>query len=556
MNFVLQAQQVNPTIKKSTDSTIINGKKYFLHTVQDGESLYAIAKTYQVQIKDIIAANPDAIDGISPNDVLKIPASQINTSTITVKLDSSAYTFHTVVHGETLYSLSKQGGMSVSEFTELNPESKNGLKTGEIVKIPHKESPEKMSETEMKNANPAVKKYVSESSQKITEPAVTIEKMDTTAHKVNFPKDGYFNIALFLPFNLDGIDSINVDAIARGNSTFPPRTKIALNFYEGALMAIDSLEKQGFKCHVFVYSLDENDSSKRAVKKIFFQPEFSTMNLIIGPLYSVAFNTVEKLAKEKNIPIVSPFIQQNKILLGYSNAFKAAPSGITQLDALATYAAENDADQNIIIIKNDNNQNNTNADLFKNKFSSTLKNTHAEINVANFISKDFSGVKKYFSGTKKNVVVMLSQDQAYVTNFLNSLENESGKDSVILLCLHAVQGFDNLDLTYLNNLQFHFPANYFVNYSDNNTKIFIENYREKYLTDPDRYVYQGFDVTYYCLTALKNYGTDFMEELPQIKMQGIQTSFDFYKTSLESGYENKAVYILEYKNFEIIKATK
>ncbi|HVA98022.1 MAG TPA: LysM domain-containing protein, partial [Bacteroidia bacterium] len=68
LNCVSIAQETNSVVKKSTETTIINGKKYFLHIVQQGESLYAISKAYQVQIKDIIAANPNAIDGINPND--------------------------------------------------------------------------------------------------------------------------------------------------------------------------------------------------------------------------------------------------------------------------------------------------------------------------------------------------------------------------------------------------------------------------------------------------------------------------------------------------------
>ncbi|HVA97854.1 MAG TPA: ABC transporter substrate-binding protein, partial [Bacteroidia bacterium] len=482
-------------------------------------------------------------------------------NSVATKIDSLDYNYHTVVHGETVYSLSKKAEMSVSKFADLNPASKNGLKVGEIVRTPKNKTDDKMTETEIKNANPAVKKFESVSTKtntKVLKTDTIIKKNESVFPVDSIIKKDNYNIALFLPFNLDGIDSINVDAIARGSGTIPPHTKIALSFYEGALMAIDSLKKQGFKCSIFVYSynLDAIDSTKDVYKKIFLRPEFSSMNLIIGPLYSVAFNRVEKLAKAKNIPIVSPFIQQNKILFGNPNAFKAEPSEITELDSLAMFAATSYTNQNIIIIKNDNSENNKNADLFKNKFLKAFKNNHPEVNVATFISKDFSGVKKYFSSTKKNIVVMLSEDQPYVTNFINSLANVNNQDSIILFGMQAIHRFDNLDLTYLNTLQFHFATNIFVDYANKNTENFIENYRTNYLTEPNRYVYQGFDVTFYCLNALKNYGINFVNNLPQLKMQGIQTSFDFYKTDIESGYENKAIYILEYKDLELRKAIK
>ena len=50
-----------------------NGKKYVLHKVEKGQTLYAISKLYNITVNDIVVANPDAIDGIKAGQELRIP---------------------------------------------------------------------------------------------------------------------------------------------------------------------------------------------------------------------------------------------------------------------------------------------------------------------------------------------------------------------------------------------------------------------------------------------------------------------------------------------------
>ena len=41
--------------------------------------------------------------------------------------------------------------------------------------------------------------------------------------------------------------------------------------------------------------------------------------------------------------------------------------------------------------------------------------------------------------------------------------------------------------------------------------------------------FNGFDVTYYFISALQKYGTNFLEKIPEYKHQGLSTNFEFYK---------------------------
>ncbi|KAA9338828.1 LysM peptidoglycan-binding domain-containing protein [Adhaeribacter soli] len=69
--------------------------------------------------------------------VVSLPAFSIMPGNKLVQNDPE-YGTHKVASGETLYSLSRKYGVSVAELTKLNPSLKNGLKKGQLLKVPNK----------------------------------------------------------------------------------------------------------------------------------------------------------------------------------------------------------------------------------------------------------------------------------------------------------------------------------------------------------------------------------------------------------------------------------
>jgi LysM repeat protein len=61
-------------IRISREKIVTSGKVYFLHEVQKGQTLYSIAKAYQVTILDIDRENAIPAGGIQTGQVLRIPA--------------------------------------------------------------------------------------------------------------------------------------------------------------------------------------------------------------------------------------------------------------------------------------------------------------------------------------------------------------------------------------------------------------------------------------------------------------------------------------------------
>lgn len=99
-----------------------------MHIVGKGQTLYAISNVYSLSVNDIVFENPDALNGIKPGQVLKIPFEKPKTITANL-VDTNSFN-HIVEAGQNIYSIAKLYGTTEVAILNLNPFSKEGLKKG------------------------------------------------------------------------------------------------------------------------------------------------------------------------------------------------------------------------------------------------------------------------------------------------------------------------------------------------------------------------------------------------------------------------------------------
>ncbi|HIC33058.1 MAG TPA: LysM domain-containing protein, partial [Flavobacteriaceae bacterium] len=116
-------------------------QNYKTHKVQAGETLEQIAKEYNVSKSSILALNPDARKELKVSSVLIIPKQGVvvkEPETITKETKTLlGFKTHKVKRKETLYSLSKEYGVTQEDIKKHNPELyANNLRKGDQIKIP------------------------------------------------------------------------------------------------------------------------------------------------------------------------------------------------------------------------------------------------------------------------------------------------------------------------------------------------------------------------------------------------------------------------------------
>lgn len=551
------AQEKESTeIHKTKSSATIGGINYYLHTVEKGQTLFAIAKFYKIEVNDLVIENPEAIDGLKPGQVLKIPIQKKKTVKSEV-VDTSNCIVHVVEKGQTLYSITKQYNVSDDVLKKLNPELLNGLKTGQKILIPsNKPKIESTSvvattSTTSTTTTPSNLKEgiaVAQNIQKIE----AADRMSSSSIYKGEIKEEY-NVAFFLPFHADEANSIEMEALLKGESQFPNKTNVALQFYEGALLAIDSLKKLKLNAKIFVFDVDDSDSL--SIVTLLKKPELLAMDLIIGPLYGSSFMPVAKFAKENGIAIVSPFTQVNKILFENSYVCKVSPSITLQIEKMAAYVVDSFQTQNIVLV----NGGGLAKDIsFYNSFKKTANDLLIQRGVLKADSihevKGLAGLQAMLSTTKVNVVVLPSSNQSFVTDFISKLYSMRDKYKIVLFGLQSWMNYDNLDFEYLNGISLHMPSNHFIDYDNVVTQNVVKSYRDRFKTEPELFSFQGFDVTYFFLNALKQNGSGLLNNLTQLKYTGIESNYEFSQFPVDSGFENKHVFIVKYQDYKLVKA--
>jgi LysM repeat protein len=531
---------------KSANIQTINGKKYYLHKLDKGQSLYSITKLYNVKLDEIYAENPELKDGTKAGQEIKIPFAgdaahfNQNTSTPTVvstpkaipQVDSLKYSTYKVGKGETVYAITKKFNLSPDYFEKLNPGSKAGLKEGQIVAI---------GERTIKS---------------VTTASTTIKTpIDTIPLKIHFPKKNAYNVALILPFKLDQLELINSPALVKANQNFPQISSLAIDFYLGFKQAVDSLSTNDFKLTMELQDLDDKDSLNMV--NILSTLDKKQTDLIFGPMYANGFKTISLKAKELNIPIVSPVAQQNKFLYENIYASKTNPSQYTLVEALADYILDSLKSKKAKVLLNIASEKDTKemgfAKAFKQYYNEKARKLGYPMKDTICTVRGVAGIKTSFEAGIKNVVVSLSGNQILITDFTTQLALFADKKDITLCGFEETStSFDNIDQEYLNQLNYTFPsANNLTN-----TKSYqpiIAKYWAQQNTYPGKFYFIGFDIAMYYLKNLREYGQDFVFRLNELPAEANYMRFKFTRPDNSTGFDNNGVYIFKYNNYQLVE---
>ena len=282
------------------ESKAVDKKKFIVHSVKTGDTIYSIARKYKVSVATLERDNPDIdIERIALGMEVKVRRSERGYVTMDdidreqrkrdseVVLKSNEYR---VMAGETVYSLSRRFGLSEDDFMQINSlRSSRDLKEGMIVlrAKPAEVKPEVAEEISRTVESTAVE--TPEEGSAIEDAAVEQQPIVGTNAPIfnKFTSEQRLRTLLMLPFHKDG----------KVNSA-------AVDFYRGVLLAMEELRDAGYNIELSV--LDTQGSEEVVEDIVTYDPLLYGTHLIIGPVYENEIAKVLPYAMETNTPVVSP----------------------------------------------------------------------------------------------------------------------------------------------------------------------------------------------------------------------------------------------------------
>ena len=300
---------------------VIGGAKYTIHDVVKGETLYSLARHYGVTVDDIKGANAVLTEGIKAGQRIKIPVKSAVEKSPKVQL-------HKVVRGETLYSLAKQYNVAIEEIQAVNSHIKKGLKAGQLIEIPIKES--QVEQPAPQQPTPVIQTAVVASTTE--QPQIEEIAEQTVVKSVSFRalrQGERADVALLLPLGTKEQPSQNY-----------------LDFYRGFLIGLDSVRMSGYSVNLNLYNT-AHDYNR--IEQIIASGALHNTDLVVGPVYEDELIPVTTALQERNIPIVSPLANLTQTT---SNAvFQMSPSPATKLEKVRGMF---DGSKRVVIISTDN----------------------------------------------------------------------------------------------------------------------------------------------------------------------------------------------------------
>jgi|GEM_PF-296675 len=641
----VQQTQNRPTEPVMPDSSPKTESSTDKHIVKPQETLFGVARKYNLSPAEILSANPGMSENLKAGQIVKIPG-QKQTAQSAAGTGNDSLIYHTVEKGETLFRISRQYGVSIDELKKTNPGLTETLKVGQKILISKKkitkpylvhkvENQQRtrllardfgISLDEINNLNPSIGRQVFPN-QKVKIPLdpnsdftplrpgqpleidfkedAPVEEPDEIVSEDEYAcvadeknRSKLYRVALMLPLFLEDVEAMKGHEQRPALDSDTPRPLAFLPFYNGFLMAADSLAAHfGLKLELMVYDVDQSTAK---ASKALNDPKLKNVDLIIGPFFTQPFDMLASFANENKILIINPMSQRKEITYGNPFVVKLKPDVSDQFDQVAASIAGNYPDAKVFIYHSNAFRNANEVNLLKEKLESQLppqiKISNADILIAEerhrrraaFASGFFEAEGRRFdthllrlesydsavfdngirlfaydrdsirsfrrsmSNIRDNIVVVYSEDRVFAMEFINKINQISDSISIKVIGLPHWNRFDNLFNEHLLRLNAHYLEPGFIDYNNIKTEFFIHQYREENGIEPTTYAFEGFDIGWYFLSLLQRYGKDAAFCLPDYKAKLLQTSYTFKRPEENNGFENTYWNIYSYRNYKLM----
>jgi hypothetical protein len=302
-------------------------------------------------------------------------------------------------------------------------------------------------------------------------------------------------------------------------------------------------------------------------------------DLIIGPVYQDLFIPIAKFAKSKNIKIISPLTPVDTALYSYANVFQVATDFASQLQKTLTHEHLDPRQSNIILVSQRDDEESQKLRSYYRQYlpkrdsityynavgrrdslelerlrlayetrvhEPTVKNLSYRIGMQPRENQE-TFLKIFLPGID-NKVIVASQDEPFVSELLANLKAFANryKCNITIYGTSEWRKYDKIELNLFYELKLHVAVPYFTDYKSEAVKKFVQTYRHRYKTEPSQFVFQGYDVVLYFVSAIHRYGKNFEGCLPFHREELLQSTYNFVPIIPGGAYENKGVFLLRY----------
>jgi hypothetical protein len=353
-------------------------------------------------------------------------------------------------------------------------------------------------------------------------------------------------IGIFAPLYLDS--AFDGDAYRYTKNVFPKFINPGLEFYEGAQLALDSLNEEGVPLEVFVY---DTRSASLSLAEQLSNSALDSVELIIA---NCSANEIKQFADEglkRNIPVINANLPNdggvtgNPFFIVLNSTLKTQCEGIYRhlqkyysLDKVVMFRRKGILEDRIKTYFED---------YSKSTASVPLKIKYVDLSDSFTVSQ----LKAQLDSNSQTICVAGSLDENFGKRLVEQLASISKQYPLKVM---GMPTWDNINFTRpeLKTVEIIYSIP-FYNAKSDKVSLSITNYfTTKMYARPTDMVYRGYEVTWRYAKLLQQYGSDVSSNLGS-KQYKVFTDFDIQpvlsKQNMALDYfENKRLYFIKWLN--------
>ena len=359
------------------------------------------------------------------------------------------------------------------------------------------------------------------------------------------------NIAMFLPLSYDRISELD---FTKFNIEDKKRLKYRcfeyITFYEGARIALDKLEKEGYSVSLYVYDVGEEDVAE--MNKVLQNPEMKTMDLLIPLVFHNCFTAAADFALKNSIPIINPMSPNPTIVENNPFVFKIQPSTVADVETTVRYIRNKFTSPNIIVLFTPKEK------LIMEMYQRAIERENWTWSGIDF-NKYQNRIFEKIDTKKENIYISIVDkgnqqlNEAYANTLLMKLNNNKGLPPINLIAQYDWLDYPSLDLKLIQKFNFHFTLSYLNDYTNQNFVEFVKEYRKHFRQEPDKiYAALGYDIMMYFVPAMQHKGNSFITEPNEDRTKVMINSFYFDRKDPKDGWQNRRTVVYKVSDYKII----
>ena len=486
-------------VKVSHRTQVVNGKRYFVHVVEQGQTVYAISRAYG--LKEVEAITKKDIHFLQVGDTVWLPCKG-------QKLPDGSVAPPATGQAETATPAATAPGTAA----EAKPAT-GGQEAG---------------------------------AGRSAEPAAPQGPSAAVRQRVN-PQS--IVVSLMMPLCLSQMDKISTskfDVEQRGKITY--KSLEFIQFYEGLLIGLERLERMG--CNVVLNVVDVEEPTAEAVERAFVSHNVAQSDLLIALLTRQPFEKAAALAREAQLFIVNPVSDRQEIVKDNPYVFKCLPSCEARARQTVLAIRRTLPSAHVYVVH-------SGAKAEKRSINA-LTAEMDRIQGMEYTLVDWAQSAKFTSmlkNTPQSVVVSVydqdkSKNRIYVSQLLNKLSSIKSRTPYLFTFDDWSAQYSDVDFSQLQSVNYHtFYGDWHMTTPSH--KDFVETFRDRYKTEPtSTYAGMANDIILYFVWGLQQKGTAFFTSPVIPAPEGVIYPLSFTHDRQDYGFENQNALLYRMTDFQ------